>query len=122
MEKIPSRYGCRRCNFGMNVPGNEWCPYCGFNYWGEGVQPRNGDGDSEIRVFEKVWIMKIREKLIRAGVRNLKEFGYSNVNPDNILTDTVFAAFFKSMLEDNLGNGDAADRIIHGLIAEIDKV
>ncbi|MGC9207425.1 MAG: hypothetical protein ACP5EO_10310 [Acidithiobacillus sp.] len=72
--------------------------------------------------LKKVKIMKVREKLIRAGVRNLKEFGYSNVNPDNILTDTVFAAFFKSMLEDNLGNGDEADRIIHGLIAEIDKV
>ncbi|MBU2839454.1 hypothetical protein HF670_07730 [Acidithiobacillus thiooxidans] len=64
--------------------------------------------------------MKVREKLIRAGVRNLKEFGYSNVNSVNILTDTVFAAFFKSMLKDKLRNGDAADRIIHGLIAEID--
>lgn len=32
MEKIPSQYGCQRCNFGMNVPGNEWCPHCGFNY------------------------------------------------------------------------------------------
>jgi len=32
MEKIPSQYGCRLCNFGMNVPGNEWCPHCGFNY------------------------------------------------------------------------------------------
>jgi hypothetical protein len=42
----------------------------------------------------------IRQKLIMAGVRNLKEFGYPNVDSANILTDYVFRQFFLSMLED----------------------
>lgn len=59
----------------------------------------------------------IRATLIAAGVRNLKEFGYQTVTADNILTDPVFARFFKSMLEDNLGQG--FDDEINALIAEI---
>jgi hypothetical protein len=39
-----------------------------------------------------------REALIAAGVRNLKEFGYTKVNSENILTDYVFAPLFRSML------------------------
>ena len=65
---------------------------------------------------------KIRESLLLAGVRNLKEFGYGAVNTTNILTDMVFARFFKSMLEDNLGNGAAYDKEINALIVEIEKV
>lgn len=38
-------------------------------------------------------------RLIEAGVRNLKDFGYKDVNEKNIFTDYVYAAFFKSMLE-----------------------
>lgn len=59
----------------------------------------------------------MRDKLIAAGVRNLKEFGYPNVNADNILTDMIFAGFFKSMLEDNRGRG--ADAEIDALLTEI---
>lgn len=60
----------------------------------------------------------MRDKLIAAGVRNLKEFGYDAVNSENILTDTVFSMFFKSMLKDNLGMG--ADQEIKALLAEIE--
>ncbi|OCX76238.1 hypothetical protein A6P07_02785 [Acidithiobacillus thiooxidans] len=28
-KKEPSKYGCRLCNFGRNIPGGEWCPHCG---------------------------------------------------------------------------------------------
>lgn len=60
-----------------------------------------------------------REKLIAAGVRNLKEFGYPSVTPKNILTDYIFRRFFKSMLEDNLGKG--ADLTIAELLNEIEE-
>ena len=42
----------------------------------------------------------IRSKLIEAGVKNLKQFGYPGVTAENILTDQVYAAFFGAMLED----------------------
>ena len=50
-------------------------------------------------------------------MRNLKEFGYPNASKDNILTDPIYSAFFKSMLEDNLGKG--ADEAINQLLSEI---
>ena len=59
-----------------------------------------------------------RDKLIAAGVRNLKAFGYPAVTADNILTDKLFSKFFRSMLEDNLGRG--SDALVKQLIAEID--
>jgi hypothetical protein len=59
----------------------------------------------------------MRAKLIAAGVRNLKEYGYPEVSADNILTDMIYAGFFKSMLEDNRGRG--ADAEIDKLLAEI---
>ena len=61
----------------------------------------------------------IRISLLRAGVRNLKEFGYQSVNSENILTDSVFSKFFRSMLEDNLGKSAAHDEEIKKLLSEI---
>jgi hypothetical protein len=60
-----------------------------------------------------------KEKLINAGVRNLKEFGYPSVSKDNITNDEVFASLFRSMLVDNKGMG--MDEEIDSLISEIDK-
>lgn len=59
----------------------------------------------------------IRTKLLKAGVRNLKEFGYPSVDEKNILTDMIFKEFFRSMLKDNLGKG--ADKDINALLAEL---
>ena len=42
----------------------------------------------------------VRDKLIAAGVRNLKEFGYPSVDSKHILTDYVYSAFFLKMLEE----------------------
>ncbi len=61
----------------------------------------------------------IRKKLIESGVRNLREFGYPDVDTENILTDMIYSRFFKSMLEDNLGKG--FDNEIHALLSEISK-
>lgn len=59
----------------------------------------------------------VRDRLIAAGVRNLQEFGYPDVDKVNILTDEIYSGFFKSMLKDNLGRG--ADAEINALLAEI---
>lgn len=49
--------------------------------------------------------IKVRNKIIENGVKNLQEFGYPSVNNENILTDMVYKMFFKRQLEENLGQG-----------------
>lgn len=61
----------------------------------------------------------VTEKLIAAGVRNLKEYGYPSVTAENILTDRIYSAFFKSMLEDNKGKG--VDAEIDALLTRIEQ-
>lgn len=61
---------------------------------------------------------QIKDHLLKAGVKNLKEYGYPEVNKENILTDIVYKAFFKSMLEDNKGKvGNHVDGVIDELIS-----
>ena len=62
---------------------------------------------------------QIREHLLKAGVKNLKEFGYPEVTTETILTDEVYKEFFKSMLEDNKGNGKQVDEVIDQLLLEV---
>jgi hypothetical protein len=62
---------------------------------------------------------QIREYLLKAGVKNLKEFGYTEVTTETILTDEVYKEFFKSMLEDNLGDGKQLDEVIDQLLSEV---
>jgi hypothetical protein len=59
---------------------------------------------------------EIRERLIAAGVKNLKEFGYSEVTNENILTDEVYGEFFNSMLRDNKGHSTRIDKVIDELL------
>ena len=63
--------------------------------------------------------MNIREKLIANGVKNLKEFGYPDCNETNILTVSIFKAFFEDMLQENLGQNPQIDIEINKLLAEI---
>ena len=56
--------------------------------------------------------MTLRDKLLAAGVRNLKEFGYPGVTTENILTDSVYSAFFRSMLEEHSGVGKADAQLL----------
>lgn len=62
---------------------------------------------------------QIREHLLKAGVKNLKEFGYPEITSETILTDEVYKDFFKSMLEDNKGNGKQLDEVIDQLLLEV---
>lgn len=39
---------------------------------------------------------------VKAGVRNLRDFGYPGCNEENILTATLYRAFFVKMLEDTI--------------------
>ena len=65
---------------------------------------------------------KIREHLLNAGVKNLNDFGYPKINTENIMTDIVYGGFFKSMLEDNKGNGSQIDEVINELLAELSTI
>ena len=58
----------------------------------------------------------IKTKLIAAGVKNLKAFGYPKCDKKNILTDSLYKAFFASLLKDNKGNGSDIDQAIDELL------
>lgn len=58
----------------------------------------------------------MEQALISAGVKNLKEYGYPNVDEQNILTDPIYSAFFRSMLESNKGHGVDVDKAITALL------
>ena len=47
--------------------------------------------------------------MLRAGVANLKEFGYPSATAANIITDYVFSKMFRSMLTDE-ANVEAGKR------------
>ena len=66
---------------------------------------------------------EVKQKLIQAGVQNLKEFGYSDVNEENILNDSLYSSFFQAMLQDNLGVSqfDSVNDVIKELIADIER-
>lgn len=82
-----------------------------------GLQRRLGLGMTAARISASKKTMSVRSHLIAAGVKNLKAYGYPSVNAENILTDDIFKAFFRSMLEDNLGQGYDAE--INALLKEI---
>ena len=44
-------------------------------------------------------------KIIDAGVKNLRIFGYTTCTAANIVTNPIYSAFFARILEDNLGKG-----------------
>ena len=63
----------------------------------------------------------ITTSLINAGVQNLKEFGYPNVNSENIMT-CIYDMFFKKMLQDDMNRTSKLVKIkCDELIKEIDK-
>jgi len=64
---------------------------------------------------------EIKAKLIAAGIKNMNEFGYPNVDKHNILTDEVYSKFFLSMLKDNLGKAKSVDIAINELIKGINN-
>ena len=61
----------------------------------------------------------MKDKLIAAGVKNLREYGYPACNKENILTDLIYRAFFVSMLKDNKGINAEADKAIDELLEKL---
>ena len=61
----------------------------------------------------------IVNKLIQAGVKNLREFGYAYCDESNILTDELYSMFFENMLNENKDNG--VDAEINELLFQIKK-
>lgn len=41
----------------------------------------------------------MRQQIIAACVKHLREFGYPDCNADNVLTDAIYSRFAKSMIE-----------------------
>lgn len=65
---------------------------------------------------------QIKELLIKAGIKNLNEFGYPNVNSQNILSDIIYGGMFISMLNDNKGQSTKqVDDVIDELLAIVNK-
>lgn len=62
----------------------------------------------------------VETALLRAGVKNLRTFGYPHVDEQNIMTDEVYAAFFRSMLKDSKGTSAVVDHVVDALIQRID--
>lgn len=62
---------------------------------------------------------QIREGLLKAGVKNLKTYGYPAVTTDNITTDLIYSAFFTTMLEETRGNSKQIDSVVNSLIDAI---
>jgi hypothetical protein len=62
---------------------------------------------------------EIKKHLISAGVKNLKEFGYPDVNAENILTDLIYSQFFAEMLNSNIGSSEKIDKAINQLLEQI---
>lgn len=61
----------------------------------------------------------MKETLIRDGVDRLREFGYPDVNEENIFTDKVYAAFFKQMLNQVKGIHRVSDEAIEELLKQL---
>jgi hypothetical protein len=68
-------------------------------------------------------VQDYKKVIINNGITNLKEYGYPNVDKDNIFSDALYSAFFKGMLEDNLSTKDkVAKKAITELLNEIKAV
>ncbi len=68
--------------------------------------------------------INLRRDLIASGVRNLKEFGYPDATPENILTTKIFRLFFHRMLTDSKASIDSRPALdaIDALLKECDDL
>jgi hypothetical protein len=68
----------------------------------------------------------VRRRILRTSVRDLKEFGWPEVNDKNIITDEVYSKAFKSNLQTVLDDpmlkrNEIIVRVVKQLMVEIDK-
>lgn len=65
---------------------------------------------------------EVRASLIRNGAKNCRKFGFKHCDESNLLTDTVYAGFFESMLRDNMGVYPIVDEVANEILNEIKDV
>ena len=87
--------------------------------------PQSLTGSEIVRLYlrehliEKYDHQTIKQQIISAGIKKLEDFGNENVTSENIIQDKIFSAFFKRMLESNLGEDPVFDIVINELLEEI---
>jgi hypothetical protein len=64
----------------------------------------------------------MEKKLIEAGIRNLKDFGYPNVTAENILTDMIYSQLFKRMLEQSKEEQSHNQALIDSCVSLLAKI
>lgn len=62
---------------------------------------------------------EIKDRILKTGVQNLKEYGYLSVTEETILTDEIHKEFFRDMLKSNLGITESVDIAINELLKQI---
>ena len=61
----------------------------------------------------------MKNKLIAAGVKHLKAYGYPECTKENIITDAIYKEFFAEMLKGTKGNDSRVDAVIDSILKEI---
>jgi len=62
---------------------------------------------------------KIREKLVKDAVKDLRRWMFPKVNNENIFTDITYAYFFEKILEKQIGRNEQIDLVITGIRYEL---
>ena len=62
---------------------------------------------------------KIREKLVKDAVKDLRRWMFPKVNNENIFTDITYAYFFVKILEKKRGMNSEIDLVISGIMFEL---
>lgn len=70
-----------------------------------------------------------RDTVLASGVKSLRRYGYRSCTEENIMTDMVYSAFFKTLLEKTIEECESSclqavydvKRICLALIKEIDE-
>lgn len=62
-----------------------------------------------------------KDKLLEIGIEKLKNYGFINVNKNNVFEDEVYKYHFKKFISFLLGQNDDLDAAIKELFSSIDK-
>lgn len=65
--------------------------------------------------------LSIQLKLIQNAVNKLRNFGFANVNEENITTDEVYSFYFLKMLNEMSGENKETDSVINQLSELINR-
>lgn len=49
-----------------------------------------------------------RDTVLASGVKSLRQYGYPNCTKENIMTDMIYSAFFKTSLEETVRDCEAS--------------